>query len=149
LRYLKRINSVIIFLLLIACSPQQKLNRLIKKHPELLNQDTLSLIVHDTIYIESVRYDTTTQLYYHDSTIVVNNEKVYLKYFYDTLTREIFHEVTCYGDTVYYTKEVPVIVDKVVVEELTWWEKYSTLIVAGLILLLFVFLLLRLSKIML
>ena len=146
---MRSLSFILILILIVACSPQKKLNRLIKKHPELLTQDTLSLVIHDTIYVENVHYDTTTQLYYHDSTIVVNNEKVYLKYFYDTLTREIFHEVTCYGDTVYYTKEVPIVVDKVVVEELTWWEKYITLIVAGLILLLFVFLLLRLSKIML
>ena len=114
---MRSLSFILILAFIIACSPQKQLNRLIKKHPELLTQDTLNLIIHDTIYVENVHYDTTTQLFYHDSTIVVNNEKVYLKYFYDTLTREIFHEVTCYGDTVYYTKEIPLVVDKVVVEE--------------------------------
>ena len=139
MRFLKRTNSVLLILLLIACSPQKKLNRLISKHPELLQKDTLNLVIHDTIIVESIHYDTTTQLYYHDSTIVVNNEKVYLKYFYDTLTREIFHEVTCYGDTVFYTKEVPVVVEKVVVEELTWWEKWrDTIIIVGIVILLLI-----------
>ena len=146
---MRSLRFISILILIVACSPQKKLNRLIKKHPELLTQDTLSLVIHDTIYVENVHYDTTTQLYYHDSTIVVNNEKVYLKYFYDTLTREIFHEVTCYGDTVYYTKEVPVVVDKVVVEELTWWQKYGVLVIGGIIILTFIILLLKISKIIL
>lgn len=146
---MRSLSFILILILIVACSPQKKLNRLIKKHPELLTQDTLSLVIHDTIYVENVHYDTTTQLYYHDSTIVVNNEKVYLKYFYDTLTREIFHEVTCYGDTVYYTKEVPVIVDKVVVEELNWWQKYGILAIGIFIILVFIILLLKISKIIL
>jgi hypothetical protein len=126
-------------LLLISCSPQKKLNRLIAKHPELLQKDTLNVVIHDTIVVETIHYDTITQLSYHDSTIVVNNEKVFLKYFYDTLTREIYHEVTCFGDTVYFTKEVPVIIEKVVIEELTWWEKWrDTIIIVGIIILLLI-----------
>lgn len=126
-------------MLLISCSPQKKLNRLIAKHPELLQKDTLNVVIHDTIVVETIHYDTITQLSYHDSTIVVNNEKVFLKYFYDTLTREIYHEVTCFGDTVYFTKEVPVIIEKVVIEELTWWEKWrDTIIIVGIIILLLI-----------
>ncbi len=146
---MRSLRFISILILIVACSPQKKLNRLIKKHPELLTQDTLNLVIHDTIYVENVYYDTVTQLSYHDSTIVVNNEKVYLKYFYDTLTREIFHEVTCYGDTVYYTKEIPIIVDKVIVEELTWWQKYGSIIIISGVLLLFLILLKRFGKLLL
>jgi len=146
---MRSLSFILILIFIIACSPQKKLNRLIKKHPELLTQDTLNLVIHDTIYVENVYYDTVTQLSYHDSTIVVNNEKVYLKYFYDTLTREIFHEVTCYGDTVYYTKEIPVIVDKIVIKELTWWQKYGSIIIISGVLLLFLILLKRFGKLLL
>ena len=146
---MRSLSFILILAFIIACSPQKQLNRLIKKHPELLTQDTLNLVIHDTIYVENVYYDTVTQLSYHDSTIVVNNEKVYLKYFYDTLTREIFHEVTCYGDTVYYTKEIPVIVDKIVIKELTWWQKYGSIIIISGVLLLFLILLKRFGKLLL
>jgi|TARA_R100001530_G_C4175854_1_gene118000 hypothetical protein len=146
---MRSLSFILILIFIIACSPQKKLNRLIKNHPELLTQDTLNLVIHDTIYVENTYYDTVTQLSYHDSTIVVNNEKVYLKYFYDTLTREIFHEVTCYGDTVYYTKEIPVIVDKIVIKELTWWQKYGSIIIISGVLLLFLILLKRFGKLLL
>jgi len=125
------------------------LNRLINKHPELLTQDTLNLVIHDTIVVEKYNYDTITQLSYHDSTIVVNNEKVYLKYFYDTLTKEIYHEVTCFGDTVYFIKEVQVLVDKVIVEELTWWEKWRDTIIIISIIILLLFLFKKFSKVLL
>ena len=119
-----------ILIFICSCSPQKKLQRLIKKHPELLTQDTLNLIIHDTI-------------------IVVNNEKVYLKYFYDTLTREIFHEVTCYGDTIFYTKEIPVIVDKVVIKELSWWERWKDVIIIIGVLILFLILFKKFGKVLL
>tara|TARA_R110000751_G_scaffold26901_3_gene71531 strand:- start:10204 stop:10638 length:435 start_codon:yes stop_codon:yes gene_type:complete len=139
----------IILIFICSCSPQKKLQRLINKHPELLTQDTLNLIIHDTVIVEKYNYDTITQLSYHDSTIVVNNEKVYLKYFYDTLRKEIYHEVICYGDTVYFTKEVQVIVEKVIIEELTWWEKWrDTIIIIGIIILL-LFLFKKFSKVLL
>ena len=143
------LKSSILILLLVACSPQKKLNRLINKHPELLTQDTLNLVIHDTIVVEKYNYDTITQLSYHDSTIVVNNEKIYLKYFYDTLTKEIYHEVTCYGDTVYFIKEVQVFVDKVIVEELTWWEKWRDTIIIISIIILLLFLFKKFSKVLL
>ena len=146
---MRSLSFILILIFIIACSPQKKLNRLIKNHPELLTQDTLNLVIHDTIYVENIHYDTVTQLSYHDSTIVVNNEKVYLKYFYDTLTREIFHEVTCYGDTVYYTKEIPIVVEKVIIKELTWWQKYGSIIIISGVLLLFLILLKRFGKLLL
>jgi len=139
LRFLKRINSILLILLLIACSPQKRLNRLIDKHPELLQQDTLNLVIHDTVVIESVSHDTTTQLIYHDSTIIVNNEKVFAKYYYDTITREFHHYVECKGDTVTVIKEIAVPFEKVVVVELTWWEKWrDTIIIVGIIILLLI-----------
>ena len=139
----------VILIFICSCSPQKKLQRLINKHPELLTQDTLNLIIHDTVIVEKYNYDTITQLSYHDSTIVVNNEKVYLKYFYDTLRKEIYHEVICYGDTVYFTKEVQVVVEKVVIEELTWWEKWrDTIIIIGIIIIL-LFLFKKFSKVLL
>ena len=42
----------------ISCSPQQRLQRLIKKNPELLQLDTIRII--DTVIIESYNYDTLT-----------------------------------------------------------------------------------------
>lgn len=139
MRFLKRINSILLILLLIACSPQKRLNRLIDKHPELLQQDTLNLVIHDTVVIESVSHDTTTQLIYHDSTIIVNNEKVFAKYYYDTITREFHHYVECKGDTVTVIKEIAVPFEKVVVVELTWWEKWrDTIIIVGIIILLLI-----------
>ena len=122
-----RINVIFLSLLflLISCSPNKRLQRLVTKHPQLLEIDTLKISVHDTIVLETVSHDTTTKLIYHDSTIIVNNNEVFAKYFYDTLTREFHHYIECKGDTVTIIKEVAIPVEKVVIKELTWWEKNS------------------------
>lgn len=84
---------LILVLVLIGCTPKQRLNRLVKRHPYLIETKTDTRI--DTLVIQ--RYDTisNTKFIYHDSTIVINNERVKLKYFYDTLLKEIYHEVEC------------------------------------------------------
>jgi hypothetical protein len=134
LHFLK--NSILI-LLLVSCSPQKRLNRLITKNPDLIQLDTL--IVRDTIVIESFNYDTVTSFKYSDTTIIVNTEKVLARYYYDTLRQEIWHEIECKEDTIFYEKLVPV--EKVVYKELSFWEKYQTLIyiLLGLFILLVIY----------
>jgi len=110
---------LIICIFLFSCSPQNRLNRKVKRAENyaykhgLVIKDTIKVV--DTVIIESYIHDTTATFYRHDSTIVVNNEKVFLRYFYDTLRQEIYHEVECKGDTI--VKEVLVPVDKVKVIE--------------------------------
>jgi len=125
------IQIILVSLLLICCTPQKRLNRLVKKYPHLTELDTI--IVRDTVVVESYNYDTTTIIRLHDTTTVINNEKVILKYFYDTLREIIHHDVECIGDTVYTEKLITV--EKAVIRELSWWQKYKEFLYIGLILL--------------
>ena len=139
MHYLK---SSILLLLLVSCTPQKRLNRLITKHPNLIQLDTL--IVRDTIVINSYNYDTITTFKYSDTTIIVNTEKVLAKYYFDTLRQEIWHQIECKEDTIFYEKLVPV--EKVVYKELSFWEKYSLLIYIALALFVLLIIYKRLTK---
>lgn len=123
-RIIKNYFQVTLICLIIGCSPQKRLNRLLTKHPQLTQQDTI--VVRDTVTIQTYVHDTTTVLEFHDTTTVINNERVILKYFHDTLTKEIHHYVECKGDTVYMEKLVPI--EKAVFRELSWWDKYKEFI---------------------
>lgn len=136
------LKSSILLLLLVSCTPQKRLNRLITKHPNLIQLDTL--IVRDTIVIESFNYDTITTFKYSDTTIIVNTEKVLAKYYFDTLRKEIWHQIECKEDTIFYEKLVPV--EKVVYKELSFWEKYSLLIYIALALFVLLIIYKRLTK---
>ncbi len=142
---IKNFIQIILVFLLISCSPQRRLNRLVKKHPELITMDTI--VVRDTVIVESYNYDTTTIIRMHDTTTVINNEKLILKYFYDTLRETIYHDVECIGDTVYTETLVPI--ETVVVKELSWWEKYKEFVYIGLVLILAFLILKKLGKIVL
>ena len=139
------IQIILISLLFIYCSPQKRLNRLITKHPTLLQKDTI--IVRDTVVVENYNYDTTTIIKLHDTTTVVNNERLILKYYYDTLREVIHHDVECLGDTVYTEKLITV--EKAVFKELSWWDKYKDFIYIGLFLILVLIILKKLGKIVL
>jgi hypothetical protein len=110
---------LIICIFLFSCSPQNRLNRKVKRAENyaykhgLVIKDTIKVV--DTVIVESYIHDTTATFYRHDSTIVVNNEKVFLRYFYDTLRQEIYHEIECKGDTI--IREILVPVDKIKVIE--------------------------------
>ena len=140
------LKSSILVLLLIACSPQKRLNRLINKYPHLTETTIDTIYSIDTVIIDN--YDTTvlSNIIKHDSTIVINNEKVYLKYFYDTLRQEIHHEVECFGDTIIKEKIIPYKVEKVVYKELTWWQQYKHLIIIFALLILALIVLKKLGK---
>ena len=131
--------------LLFSCTPQRRLNRLLTNHPELLEKDTI--IVRDTVVVQNYNYDTTTIIRLHDTTTVINNERVVLKYYYDTLREIIHHDVECLGDTVYIETLVPI--EKAVYKELSWWQKYKEFIYIGLFLILVLMILKKLGKIIL
>ena len=110
---------LIICIFLFSCSPQNRLNRKVKRAENyaykhgLVIKDTIKVI--DTVIVDNYIHDTTATFYRHDSITVVNNEKVFLRYFYDTLRQEIYHEIECRGDTI--IREVLVPVDKIKVIE--------------------------------
>ena len=130
---------------LFSCTPQRRLNRLLTNHPQLLEKDTI--IVKDTVIVQNYNYDTTTIIRLHDTTTVINNERVVLKYYYDTLREIIHHDVECLGDTVYIETLVPI--EKAVYKELSWWQKYKEFIYIGLFLILVLMILKKLGKIVL
>lgn len=111
---------LIIVFLLFSCSPQFRAKRKIRKAkrlaPELFVKDTVRII--DTVFVPSITYDTITRVIKHDSTIVINDEKVYLKYFYDTLRQEIHHDVECKEQKV--IRENKVIVEKTIESKRNW-----------------------------
>ena len=137
--------QVVLLSLLFSCSPQERLNRLLTRHPQLLERDTI--VVIDSVIVENYIRDTTTIIRMHDTTTVINNERVVLKYFYDTLREVIHHEVKCLGDTVYVETLVPI--EKAVFRELSWWDKYKEFIYIGLVLMMVLLVLKKIGKIVL
>ena len=110
---------LILCIFLISCNPQNRLNRKVKRAENyaykhgLVIKDTVKVV--DTVIVENYIHDTTATIIKQDSVTIINNEKVFLRYYYDTLRQEIYHEVECRGDTI--VREVLVPVDKVKVIE--------------------------------
>jgi len=108
-----------------SCSPQQRLQRLLKKNPQLIELDTIRVI--DTVIIQ--RYDTTliNTIIRQDSVTLINTERIKIKYYYDTITEKIEHFISLPSDTI--TQEVIIPYEKIVYKELSWWEQYGTIVI--------------------
>jgi hypothetical protein len=116
---------------------QRKIERARELAPQMFKFDTV--VVHDTIVVERVQVDTFTKIHYHDTTVIVNNDRVVARYFYDTTRMEIHHQIEC--KEIHKPIETRVVVEKF--EMLSWFERNSGNITWLIIIALIVTLLLR------
>ena len=125
----KGIIKIFLILLVVGCTPQKRLNRIVTNNPHLLVKDTIRVV--DTIVIDNYSFDTITSIEFHDTVIIENNEKIIARYYYDTLKKEIHHYIECKSDTIVKNRFIPV--EKVIIQEQTLWEKYGSLVIIALI----------------
>lgn len=93
-----------IVLIIISCSPSNRLEHLLSHHPELITNDTL--ILQDTIIIPETKADTFILIDSLTDTVYLNkdNLQITLKRVHDTL----YIQGKCKGDTIYIERKIPV-----------------------------------------
>jgi len=129
---ISKVFKIGLLIFVVSCSPQKRINRIVKNNPHLLANDTIRII--DTIIVPNYSYDTINTISYHDTTIIVNNDRVEARYYYDTLRQEIYHEIQCKNDTIIKDRLIPI--KTIVVQEQTLWQKYGSLAIVALLILL-------------
>ncbi len=125
----KSIIQIFLIILIVGCTPQKRLNRIVRNNPHLLVKDTIRVV--DTIVIDNYSFDTITSIEFHDTVIIENNEKIIARYYYDTLKKEIHHYIECKSDTIVKNRFIPI--EKVIIQEQTLWQKYGSLVIIALI----------------
>lgn len=119
---------LILTIFLFSCkTPQQQLNRLYEKHPELFSKDTL--VIHDTTYIPKVKKDTVFSFSNSKDTVTLKNDRLTMKYFYSNDT--VFLSGECKDTTI--IKEVRVEVEKANIINKLGLKWYWYLIIGGFI----------------
>jgi hypothetical protein len=122
-----RVSSFIILLaILFSCSPQKRLNRLLKKHPELVQTDTIWKT--DTVIVEAVKIDTTFK-FKHD-TITIVEDRLTVKTFFNYHDSTIYISAKCKSDTI--IREIPVQVQTISAKPTTDWN-LILLIILGIL----------------
>lgn len=97
---------------------EQKIYNLTQKFPELQKEiDTIVLL--DTIQIETIVADTSFVDTLLNDTIIITNDKITIRYVKkDSI---VYLTGECEGDTIYLTKEIPV--EKIVIRKPTFAER--------------------------
>jgi hypothetical protein len=114
-------HLVIIMLLLTACSPTKRFNRLIEKYPYLITSDTI--VVRDTItlYVPEVHTDTVVTLKELTDTITITKDRVTVKAWYVPKEKKVYIQGKC--DPIYITKIIERKVPVKYYEKYPWWKK--------------------------
>lgn len=130
---------MIILFLLGSCAPQKKLHRLLKKHPELVQKDTVRIQDTIEINIPGVKVDTALTLdEVHRDTLIIKEEHLTIRTFYNNDT--LYIEGEC--DTIHeiQIREIEVPTEKVIYRRprdgLNWyhWMTISLFIVLLIVL---------------
>lgn len=119
---MKAINIILIGLILVGCTPQQRLNRLLNKHPYLgVTKDST---IYDTtrVVTKDVKVDTITSIEgLRRDTMIINRENLWIKTIVHKDSIYVFGN--CESDTIEVTKEIKVPVQMFTYEKKTFWSK--------------------------
>ena len=115
----KYIFYISFLLLLMSCSPQKRLHRLVNKHPELSRVDTIK--IQDTVIVPGPKVDTVFHSSVLKDTLIITKDKLQIRLL--KINDTIYLDAKVEPDTVILTKEI--LVDRIVhVEPKKWWIEY-------------------------
>ena len=100
---------LVLILLFVSCSPQKRISRILKKHPELISVIDVDTIFHDTI----IELDTFITQEYRDSFIissdtVIETRRVVIERIKDKFNVIIKTDTFIGLDTIFYTNTIKV-----------------------------------------
>jgi len=106
-------------ILLASCSPQKRLHRLVKKHPELTQLDTIKII--DTIIVPGTNIDTVFHSSLLHDTVTITKENLQIKLI--EINDTIYLNADVKADTIIIERKIPV--ERIIhVEPEKWWCFY-------------------------
>lgn len=108
---------------LFGCSPEKRIARILKHHPELIKTDTVWKV--DTIITGSVQKDSSFYFYQKD-TIFINNGKLQVKYFFNR-DSTVYLSGKCNADTI--IKYYPITTNQISVQDHSTSDKIKWSIV--------------------
>lgn len=118
---MRLIGLFLILISLSSCDPAKRINRIVKRHPELLTKDTI--VYRDTIKIESHSIDTAFIHTVSNDTITIQDSIMVIKYVNNGKT--VYLKGTCKERNIIVEKKIPF--EKVVAvtkEVKPWYLKY-------------------------
>ncbi len=120
---------LLLLLFLSSCTPQKRLERLIRKHPELVRVDSVKII--DTVITRSVSIDTMQVMNTYD-TFIVNRDRLTVQVIRHQDSIYVYGK--CAGDTVVLERKVPVRIIEVKESTTVPWWVYVFLILVLVVL---------------
>lgn len=141
---MKRLIYIIALItLIISCTPQRRLERLLRKHPELTSID--SITIHDTIRVTvpEVHLDTVVTLQQLYDTVYLEQEQLKVKVWMDR-----YHKVYIQGkcDTVYIDKIVTRKIPIRIYEKTPIWKKIINWIFVFLLIITVIYTIYKVAK---
>jgi len=131
-------------LLLTACSPTKRFNRLIEKYPYLITSDTVVIRDTITLYVPEVHTDTVVTLKELTDTITLTKDRVTVKAWYIPKEKKVYIQGKC--DPIYITKIVDRKIPIKYYEKYPWWKKLLNNLLAFLIIFVIIYIAYRLFK---
>ena len=141
---MKKILYILVLItLIISCTPQRRLERLLRKHPELTSID--SITIHDTIrvIVPEVHLDTVVTLQQLYDTVYLEQEQLKVKVWMDRYNK-VYIQGKC--DTVYIDKIVTRKIPIRIYEKTPLWKKIINWIFVFLLIITVIYTIYKVAK---
>jgi len=140
---MKNVFFIALTALIISCTPQRRLERLLERHPELTHID--SVTINDTIrvIVPEISVDTVVDIKTLLDTVFLEKEQLKVKVWMDK-----YHKVYIKGkcDTIYIDKVVTRKIPVRIYEKTPLWKKFINWIALILIIALIIYLIYNVLK---
>ena len=133
-----------ILLLLTACSPTKRFNRLIEKYPYLITTDTITVRDTITLYVPEVHTDTVVTLKELIDTVTISKDRVTVKTWYVPKEKKVYIQGKC--DPIYITKIIDRKIPIKYYEKYPFWKKLLNNMLGFLIIFVLIYILYRTIK---
>jgi len=140
---MKTIRIILIGLILVGCSPQMRLNRILTKHPYLAKNVDSTFYDTTTVITKDVRLDTIHSINRTD-TLIVTKENLTIKTYVHKDSIYVFGN--CKSDTIEVVKTITVPTQIFNYQKLTFWQKSKGWLIPILIILGIGFIAVRILK---
>jgi hypothetical protein len=123
-----RITLLLTIVLITSCSPQKKAKRQLERAERLISKAKVNdptIVRIDTVEVPVMvpvpgsKIDTVVVRDTRTDTLVIENERIRVRYHYDTITRTEFLEGECLPDTIKIKVRVPS--ERLIIRE-TFWD---------------------------
>jgi len=123
-----KLFSYILLLLLFACSPAKRIQKICRKNPDVCKPKTVTKVIKDSLIVPKITIDTLFVFNQATDTVYLTKEKIITKFKYNPVTKTVYISTTKLEEKHVFEHRIELVNNEVTVKK--HWSEYLWLIIS-------------------